>query len=185
MSPGARRIIVETATTPTSPLSHSANKAKQPKKQQEQQRLRHGEVEAASAGSPTNLFGRKISEMLRNRLREKTFKVFCVKKKQQYDSDNCGIWVLLNVWDILKLLQEQRPENRMTAAVRAQNAETALARIAPKSTPLVKPKTALVATSNSCSGFGKDYKVSSNSFDKPKIYSTKMTDGAGAVIRTG
>uniref|UniRef100_A0ABD2WUR8 Ubiquitin-like protease family profile domain-containing protein n=1 Tax=Trichogramma kaykai TaxID=54128 RepID=A0ABD2WUR8_9HYME len=67
-----------------------------------------------------------IFEFLRNFLRGQTYKVFDVHTKQQYKGDNCGIRVVLNVRDMRQVLQNQRPENRMTAGVWGQVAVTTM-----------------------------------------------------------
>ncbi|XP_023314780.1 uncharacterized protein LOC111693667 [Trichogramma pretiosum] len=43
-------------------------------------------------------------------------------QQPEEDSDNCGIWVILNIASILGLLQKQPPENRMTAESWAKRA---------------------------------------------------------------
>ncbi|CAB0038049.1 unnamed protein product [Trichogramma brassicae] len=50
------------------------------------------------------------------------FDAYPTLQQPKDDLDNCGIWALLNIADILQMLQKQPKENRMTAACWAQRA---------------------------------------------------------------
>ncbi|CAB0042165.1 unnamed protein product [Trichogramma brassicae] len=71
-----------------------------------------------------------LSQMTTRSLELKGYQVFDACKLQQpiTDSDNCGIWVLLNIASILGMLEKQMPESRMTAESWAKRARRELSK---------------------------------------------------------